>query len=116
MTTEIIEGEVEEQIDEQPVEEMGLVEEIKQALSQKNVVLGSKLTLKELKNGNLSKVVLANNVPQNTREEIKHYAELSNTQVEEFPGNSSELGAECMRAHIVLMIGIKKSETDGNQT
>ena len=43
--TEIIEGEVEEQIDEQPVMELGLVDEIKQALSQKNVVLGSKLTL-----------------------------------------------------------------------
>lgn len=114
MATEFVEGEEENFEEEQPKEEITsadikLLKEIRHAISTDNATLGLKTTMQALKNKDLSKVVLTNNVPQKVRDDVLRFAQMSKAIVEDFAGSNEQLGMECKRPHSVLLIGIKKA-------
>ena len=87
---------------------MTLEKEIKKALKEKKVLIGSRSVLKAAKTGRLGSVVYASNTPGNTLSDIRHYADTSKINTQEFPGNSVQLGELCGKPFSILLLGITK--------
>jgi large subunit ribosomal protein L30e len=82
--------------------------EIKDALKEKRVVIGSRTVFKSLKRGALARVVCSTNCPAESRTELEKTAKASSIDVQAFEGDSEKLGELCSRPFRILMIGIKK--------
>ena len=59
------------------------IEEIKKALAEGKVVLGTERTLKSLRLGNIEKVFLTSNCPADVKEQVEHLAKLSKASITE---------------------------------
>jgi large subunit ribosomal protein L30e len=53
------------------------MKELRAALKENKVVIGSKTTVKHLKTGKVKLIVLASNCPDNIRKDLEHYTKLS---------------------------------------
>lgn len=84
------------------------LEELKDAVAKKHVIIGNRRTIKYLKTKELKLVILANNCPENTRKEIKNYANLAGLEVKEFDGTGKQLGIFCGKPFSIATISIKK--------
>ncbi len=82
------------------------MKELRDALKENKVVIGSKATTKHLKLGNVKIIVLANNCPENTRNDIEHYAKSSGTEVKNFDGTAKQLGVFCGKPFAVASLAI----------
>ena len=87
-----------------------IAKEVLEAKENKTVLFGVKQVMKALKHGELSKVIYSNTLPETIEDELKHYAELKEVKVDEFVGNSAELGVVAKRAHGISMLGFFKGE------
>ena len=88
---------------------MGVEEDIKKAIEKKTLIIGSNSTIKKLKQGKLSKIILSNNSPSNFKEEILHLAKLSNVDVVESEKNNEGLGILCRKQFKITALGIVKA-------
>ena len=75
---------------------------LRKALKTGKVYLGSRGTIKALKNGEAKLVLIANNCPEEIKNEIKSHE----TPVLEFKGTNTELGAICGKPHSVASLAI----------
>lgn len=82
--------------------------QLKDALTKDNVIIGSKRTVKYLKADNVKLVILAQNCPESVKKDIKYYAGLSGLKVEEFQGSAKQLGVFCGKPFSIATIAIKK--------
>ena len=82
------------------------MKELRDALKENNVVIGSKTTIKYLKLGNVKIVVLASNCPENTKSDIEHYAKTSGIEVKDFDGTSKQLGVFCGKPFAIASLAI----------
>jgi len=80
------------------------MDELKKALKEKNVVFGTKNTVKRLKLGKAKTVLIASNCPQEVKEDIAHYAKLSGAKVVELDIPDSEVGMICKKRHSVAVL------------
>ena len=87
---------------------MSATEEIKKLLKSDKLILGTELTLKSLKRGELERVFLSNNCPSNIRDDIEHYTKLSNTEVVEVGMPNDQLGDLCKKPFSISIIGLLK--------
>jgi len=85
-----------------------LPDDFKKALSSGKLVYGIKSVLKEIKKGNVKKVIIASNIPSNYLDDLKRYSEISNFEIIKYKGTNMELGVLCKRAHSVLAAAIVK--------
>jgi len=83
------------------------VQELRTALNNKNVIIGTKRTIKYLKIKNVKLVILANNCPENIKKDIEHYANLSEVKVETFDGTGKQLGIFCGKPFSITALAIK---------
>lgn len=81
--------------------------EIKKAIGEKKITIGSREVLKKLKLGKLKLIVIASNCPENIKNEIEYYSKLSNTRVEIFDGTGRDLGVFCGKPFPIAVIGIE---------
>ncbi|MFH1474041.1 MAG: 50S ribosomal protein L30e [Candidatus Aenigmatarchaeota archaeon] len=82
------------------------MKELKDALKEKKVVIGSKATIKHLKLGNVKIIVLANNCQENIRNDIEHYAKSSGIEVKNFDGTAKQLGVFCGKPFAIASLAI----------
>ena len=82
---------------------MSLIE-LRTALKEKNLIFGSKETLKNLKLGKVKAILLASNTTKATRETIQHYSKFANVKIIELKQPSNELSLLCKRGHPVSVI------------
>ena len=68
------------------------IEEIKKNLKTKKTVLGTELTIKQLKQGNLSKVFVSSNCPERVKKDLEHYSKVSKVPVEQLALPNSGTG------------------------
>ncbi len=68
------------------------------------VVFGAKQTINALKNGKVKKVIIADNLPKDLKEDILYYSKLADVPVEEFNGTSKDLAIKYGRAHPILVV------------
>ncbi len=87
---------------------MTLENDIKKALKEGKLFLGSRSVLKAIKTGKLVNVIYSTNIPKGVLGDMQHYAGISDTSIQEFPGNSVQLGELCGKPFSVLLLGIAK--------
>ncbi len=82
--------------------------EIKDAMENKKLIIGTKTVLKNLKNNKLKKIIYASNCPEKTKKDLNYYAQFSDIEIKEFKGTSLELGIVCGKPFNILLLGILK--------
>ncbi len=89
---------------------MTLSKQIKDAIKNEKLIIGSRTVLKNLKNEMLDSVVYASNYPGGMIKDLNHYSKVSGVKLEEFNGNSVQLGELCGKPFRILIVGVKKAK------
>jgi len=80
---------------------------IRVAVDTGNVTLGSLKSIQGLKLGKGKLVILAQNCPEDIKEDVIHYSKLSEIPVYDYNGTSVELGSVCGKPFTVAAMTIK---------
>jgi len=83
-------------------------QEIREAIKEKKIVLGSRSVVKGVKRGFLKNVVAASNCPESLRKDLDYYAGNELIAIKDFKGSSAQLGELCGKPFSILLVGIKK--------
>lgn len=78
--------------------------ELDDALKKEKLIVGSKRTLKLLKNEKLKKIFLASNCDDIIKKEINKYAKIVNVDVVELNISNEELGARCKKPFAISVL------------
>jgi large subunit ribosomal protein L30e len=84
------------------------INEIRNLVEQGKVTIGTNKTIKMLKLGKISTVILAKNVPSEIEEDINYYSKLANAKVVKLDLFNDELGAALKKRFKVSVLGILK--------
>ncbi|HLC99179.1 MAG TPA: ribosomal L7Ae/L30e/S12e/Gadd45 family protein [Candidatus Nanoarchaeia archaeon] len=84
------------------------MEDIKKLVKEKKVFIGKDQTLKNLRLGKVSKVLLASNCPAELKETIERYSKMSGASVEQLDVPNDELGILCRKHFFISVMGVKK--------
>ena len=84
-----------------------MTDELRNAVNEKRVIIGSKQTIKNLKLKNIKLVVLASNCPENIKKDIEYYSKLTGIKVEKFDGTAKQLGVFCGKPFSIAVLAIK---------
>ncbi len=84
---------------------MAMEDEIKAGIEKKVVVIGSNIVLKKLKQGKLSRVILAANCSPVMKKEAVLLCEAAGLKVEESKLTNMDLGALCKKSFGISLIG-----------
>lgn len=87
---------------------MAIENEIKRALKEGKLVMGSRSVIRAAKLGRLGSLIYASNAPGGVVKDIRYYTGMSGASAQEFPGNSVQLGELCGKPFAVLLLGITK--------
>ena len=82
--------------------------ELKKVLKEKNTIIGTERTIKNLKLGKVDKVIVSLNCPEKVQKDIKYYAELGKAEVLKANHPNQELGAMCKMPFAVSVLSILK--------
>ena len=85
---------------------MDINRSIRIAVDTGKVSYGADSARQALLNKQAKLVVIAQNTPQDIKDDIYRYAEISELPILEFPGSSLDLGAVCGRPHFVAALTI----------
>ena len=84
------------------------MKELKDALKENKVIIGSKRTIKYLKLGSVKLIILASNCPDDVKKDIEHYTKLSGIEIENFDGTAKQLGIFCGKPFAIASLAIVK--------
>jgi large subunit ribosomal protein L30e len=84
------------------------MDEIKKNLNTGKLVIGSKRTIKAIKNSNVEKIFLASNCPEIITEDIEYYGAFDNVPVEKLNIACDELGIVCKKPFLISVVSILK--------
>jgi large subunit ribosomal protein L30e len=82
-------------------------EELRSALEEKNIVIGSRQAIKHLKLKKAKLIVIASNCPDNVKRDIEHYSKLTGIKVENFDGTAKQLGVFCGKPFPIATLAVK---------
>ncbi|BAW31776.1 MAG TPA: 50S ribosomal protein L30e [Methanothermobacter sp.] len=80
---------------------------IRVAVDTGNVILGSRKSIQNLKLGKGKLVIIAENAPEDVKEDVEYYSKLSNIPVYVYNGSSVELGSVCGKPFTVTTLLIQ---------
>jgi ribosomal protein L30E len=80
------------------------LKDLKLALKEKKVFIGTERTIKMLKAGKVEAVFISDNCPDELRNEIKHYGSLMGAKLVELDKSNEELGAVCKKPFSVNIL------------
>ncbi|MCG2867851.1 MAG: ribosomal L7Ae/L30e/S12e/Gadd45 family protein [Candidatus Nanopusillus acidilobi] len=81
----------------------------KKIVDEKRIVIGYNRTLKKIKRGEVEKVFLAKNVPENIKKDIEYYQKLGNFEVEVLNYSNEEVGLLLKKPFKISVISILKN-------
>ena len=73
------------------------LDNLKKAIKEKKLTIGTEKTIKALKKGEAKEVFISKNCPELLRKEIKNYAAISNISVNELKKSNEEIGTICKK-------------------
>lgn len=82
--------------------------EIKSAIKEKKLIIGSRSVFKNLKQSTVKSVIYATNCPESMRKDLEYYSKNFGVELKKFKGNSRQLGEVCAKPFNIAVIGIKK--------
>lgn len=80
------------------------VAELRKALQLKSIYFGTKETMKNLRNGKVNKIFLANNCPEKIKNDLEHYSKISKIKVIELNQPGDELALICKKGYPLTVI------------
>ncbi|AMD29603.1 MAG: ribosomal L7Ae/L30e/S12e/Gadd45 family protein [Candidatus Nanopusillus acidilobi] len=81
----------------------------KKIVDEKKIVIGYNRTLKKIKRGEVEKIFLAKNVPENIKKDIEYYQKLGNFEVEVLNYSNEEVGLLLKKPFKISVISILKN-------
>lgn len=84
------------------------INEIKKALKNKKIIIGTERTIKNLRLGKISKVFLTSNCPEDVKKNIKYYSKLAKVEVIQLKQPNDELGALCKKPFSISVLSVIK--------
>ena len=84
--------------------------ELRDLISEKKVIVGSKRTIKAIKLGKIEKVFLSSNCLPKAKDDIKQYSKLSKATVSQLRYPSDELGVLCKKPYSISVLGLLKGK------
>ncbi|MFH0929254.1 MAG: 50S ribosomal protein L30e [Candidatus Aenigmatarchaeota archaeon] len=84
------------------------MKELKDALKEKKVIMGTERTVKCLKSGDARVVVVASNCPDDVKSDLEKYTKLSGVKLENFDGTAKQLGVFCGKPFSIASLAIVK--------
>jgi large subunit ribosomal protein L30e len=87
---------------------MTIETQVKDAISKKEVVIGSSQVAKHLKSSKLKTIIVSNNCPDEIKNTNEHLSKIAGTTIENFDGTDKELGIICGKPFSIAVLGIKK--------
>lgn len=81
---------------------------IKKLFDEGKLVLGTKVTMKKIRSGNISKIFFATNCKPELKEDILSLAKNTNIEIINSELNNDELGTICKKPFHVSVIGVLK--------
>lgn len=66
-------------------------QEIKEAMKEKKILIGSRTVMKGVKRGHVDSVIYASNCPEETRKDLEYYSKGGFLGLKVFQGNSVQL-------------------------
>ncbi|HLC67195.1 MAG TPA: ribosomal L7Ae/L30e/S12e/Gadd45 family protein, partial [Candidatus Nanoarchaeia archaeon] len=87
-----------------------ITDEIKKLLGSDRLIIGTALTVKQLKQGTVESVFVTNNCPPSVQQNLQHYAKIAGATVLSAGVENDELGILCKRRHGVSVLGVKKAK------
>ena len=85
-----------------------LATEIKELIEQDKLIIGTDLTLKNLKMNKIKKVFLTSNVDESVAEKIKHYCSINEVEYVEIPQTNEDLGVMCKKPFNISILSVKE--------
>ena len=82
--------------------------EIKKLLKAGSFIIGTQKSLKQLKMGQIAKILVSSNCPQTVEKTINHYAMLNGTEVHKLDYPNDELGIICKKPHSISVLSFLK--------
>ncbi len=86
---------------------MDYKKEIKKAIEEGKLVIGSREIVKKLKTDKLKLIVVAQNCPENLRKDIEYYAKLAGVETVEFDGTERDLGVFCGKPFPIAAVAVE---------
>jgi len=83
-----------------------MTEDLRKALEEKKVILGSRRSIKYLKLGKVKTIMLASNCPEETKKDVEHYTKLTGIKLENFDGTAKQLGVACGKPFSITTLAI----------
>ena len=88
---------------------MTLEKELRMAIQTGKVAIGSRKTLKDIKNGSGKLIIFARNCPIRLKKSIDQYSKISKIPVYVYSGTSIELGNLCKKPFPVAAMSIRNA-------
>lgn len=85
---------------------MGKVEIIRRLIETGKVSMGARSVEKLLKTGKPKLIIVSENCPKQTKENIKNYANITGVPIYEFEGTSLQLGELCRKPFPVSTMAV----------
>ena len=85
-----------------------MAEDFKKLIKEKKLWIGTRQTLKYLKQGKVKKIFLSSNCPESVSASVKHYASLGHVDIEQLSTPNDELGPLCKKQFAISVLGLKK--------
>ncbi|MEM2878209.1 MAG: 50S ribosomal protein L30e [Candidatus Hadarchaeales archaeon] len=80
--------------------------ELKELVASGKVSVGARMTLKSLKRGEVSLVLVSSNCSEDVVEDIRSHAKMAGVPVETFNGDSQQLGLACGKPFAVSVVAL----------
>lgn len=84
-----------------------MTDELRNALNDNKVIIGSKQTIKNLRLKNVKLIILASNCPENIKKDIDYYSKQTGIKVDKFNGTAKQLGVFCGKPFSIAVLAIK---------
>lgn len=85
---------------------MNIERAIRKVVDTGEVILGAKESIASVMDKKARLVLVAENCPKDLKDDLDHYANLSNIYVYNFPGSSMEMGAVCGKPYVISMLSV----------
>ncbi len=82
------------------------VTELRKLLADKKLVIGKDRTLKLLKTGELAKVFVSANCPEEWKNDLKYYCSFSKIELRQLDYPNDELGTICKKPFSISVMGV----------
>lgn len=83
-------------------------DDIRKLLGSEKLIMGAERTIKALRAGTLAKVYLANNVEEETLDDIEQFSNIAGVEIIETGMPNDELGVLCKKPFSISVLGVLK--------